>query len=134
MTYLNRIYKISLWAFASLFVTFTLGLIRALLDINTTGVQMTQTVLYLHISFASLTDAFSWILFILARKTGLIFPKVLASLNVAAVSSAGFSGIMFLLTHIHAFVLSMLYSFEISFGLSSMLIGYLYCFYRNCLR
>ncbi len=134
MNGLNRTFKASLLLFFLLFGTFTIGLIRAMIDAGKIKFNMSIDFLYLHIAFALSTGILSLFLFSLAKNTGLIFPKVLATINLSTISTAGIAGISYLLTNNDIFTMIMLYSFEIAFGVSSMLIGYLYCFYRNCFR
>lgn len=134
MNGLNKTFKASLLTFFLLFGTFTLGLVRAMIDSGKIKLHMPIDFLYLHIAFALSTGALSLFLFSLAKNTGLIFPKILASINLAVISTAGIAGISYLLADNDTFTMVMLYSFEIAFGVSSMLIGYLYCFYRTCFR
>ncbi len=133
MDVLRRSFKASLLLYFSLFATFTIGLVRALMDAGKVSPYMPTFFLYLHIAFAITAGALSVFLFWLAKDTGLIFPRVLSVVNLAAISTAGAAGLSYLLTGMDAFTTVMLYSFEIAFGVSSMLIGYLYCFYRRCL-
>jgi len=128
---MDRMFKLTMSTIIVLFTTFILGLIRAMIDVGKIK-KMSSEILYFHIVFASIT--LSIFLFSLARKTGLLFPKALATINLSAISTAGFSRLMYLWSNKHIFSLSMLYSFEIAFGVSSMLIGYLYCFYKICFR
>ncbi|ACP35022.1 conserved hypothetical protein [Sulfolobus islandicus L.S.2.15] len=130
---MDRMFKLTISTIIVLFTTFILGLIRAMIDVGKIK-TMSSEILYFHIVFASITGILSIFLFSLARKTGLLFPKALATINLSAISTAGFSGLMYLWSNKHIFSLSMLYSFEIAFGVSSMLIGYLYCFYKICFR
>ncbi|ARM76874.1 hypothetical protein [Acidianus manzaensis] len=134
MNGVSKLYKLGLGGLFLLFGTFSLGLIRALIDSGKIKVSMPEDFLYLHIVFALATGLLSIFLLILANKTGLLFPRFLAIVNIAAISIAGSNGILYLLTQKDLFTDIMLYSFEISFGVSSMLIGYLYCFYKNCFR
>ncbi|AWR98031.1 hypothetical protein DFR86_11125 [Acidianus sulfidivorans JP7] len=128
------LYKLGLAGIFLLFGTFTLGLIRALIDSGKINVEMPQGFLYFHIAFALASGILSLFLLVLANKTGLLFPRFLAITNIASISIAGINGILYLLTNNDLFTDIMLYSFEIAFGVSSMLIGYLYCFYRNCFK
>lgn len=111
-----------------LLVTFSLGLGRALAD--TGKVSFSEGFLYLHVVFALITGVLSLALFKLAYNTGLLFPRVLAGINLIFIAIASLSGLSVLLTSDDAFATIMLYSFEVSFGVSSVLIGYLYCFYH----
>ena len=128
---LKNVYKLSMYTSILLIVTFSLGLARALADAGRISTKLSTPLLYLHITFAATTGVLSLVLFKLAYSTGLLFPRLLASVNLASISTAGVSGLLVLLTHNDLFTTVMLYAFEVAFGVSSMLIGYLYCFYRH---
>ncbi|WP_338598691.1 hypothetical protein V6M85_08335 [Sulfolobus tengchongensis] len=117
-----------------MFITFSLGLIRALIDNSLIRASMSEEVLVLHIIFAIITGGFGVYLYYLAKNTGLIFPKFVALGNISAIAVAGLSGLSYLLTSNDNFTRIMLYGFEVSLALTSMLVGYLYCFMRVCQR
>ena len=131
---LRQIYKYSIFTIVILFVTFSLGLIRAILDNYGVKSAMSEEVLIFHIIFAIMTGGLGYYLYILASRTGLLFPKTVALGNLTAIGVAGLSGLAYLLTSDGLFSKLMLDAFEISLALSSMLIGYLYCFMRVCNR
>lgn len=130
----KQMYKYSFFSIIILFITFSLGLVRALLDNYNVKSTMSLEVLVLHIIFAIISGGLGFYLYILALRTGLLFPKFIALGNLTAIGVAGFSGLFFLITHNNIFTRIMLYNFEISLALSSMLIGYLFCFMRVCSR
>jgi len=130
----KQMYRYSTFTIIILFVTFSLGLARALLDNYNVRTPMSEEVLIFHIAFAIVTGGLGFYLYILASKTGLLFPKAVALGNLTAIGVAGISGLVYLLTSDSLLTRSMLYSFEISLALSSMLIGYLFCFMRVCNR
>ena len=130
----GQIYKYSIFTIAILFVTFSLGLVRAILDNYNVKTAMSEEVLIFHIAFAIVTGGLGFYLYTLASKTGLLFPKTIALGNLVTIGVAGLSGLGYLLSSNDVFSRSMLYSFEISLALSSMLVGYLFCFMRVCGR
>lgn len=130
----QQIYRYSIFSIIILFTTFSLGLIRALLDNSGIKNEMSEGVLIMHIIFAIVTGGLGVYLYSLALRTGLLFPKFVALSNLSAITIAGFSGLGYLLTNNSEFTKVMLYGFEISLALSSMLVGYLYCFMRVCSR
>jgi hypothetical protein len=128
---LKSVYKLSLLTSLLLVVTFSLGLARALADAGKIKVSFSDGFLYLHVTFAVISGMLSLALFKLAYNTDLLFPRLLASVNLIAIGIAGISGLTVLLMRNDLLATLMLYSFEVSFGVSSVLIGYLYCFYRH---
>jgi len=130
----KQMYRYSIFTIIVLFVTFSLGLARALLDNYNVRTPMSEEVLIFHIAFAIVTGGLGFYLYALASKTGLLFPKAVALGNLTAIGVAGISGLVYLLTSDSLLSRSMLYSFEVSLALSSMLIGYLFCFMRVCNR
>ena len=130
-----QMYRYSIASVVVLFVTFSLGLLRALIDDGyIKASSMSEGVLLLHIAFAVVTGGLAYYLYRLASRTGLIFPKAVATGNIASIAVAGLSGLGFLLTGNDDFTRVMLYGFEISLALTAMLVGYLYCFMRVCSR
>lgn len=128
-------YKYSTVSVVVLFVTFSLGLLRALIDSGSIRASsMSEGVLLLHIAFAILTGGLAYYLYRLASRTGLIFPKAVATGNMASIAIAGMSGLGYLLTTNDDLTRVMLYGFEVSLALTAMLVGYLYCFMRVCNR
>ena len=128
-------YRYSVASVVVLFVTFSLGLLRALIDDGSIKASsMSEGVLIMHIIFAIVTGGLAYYLYRLASRTGLIFPKAVATGNMASIAVAGMSGLGFLLTRNDDFTRVMLYGFEISLALTAMLVGYLYCFMRVCSR
>lgn len=134
MNGLVKMYRLGIVTVFLLFATFTVGLVRAMIDAGKIRIPMSQEFLHLHITFALLTGALSVFLLLLSNRTGLLFPRYLGITNLVTILIAGTNGLLYLLTNKDVFSHLMLYSFEISFGISSMLIGYLYCFYKTCLR
>lgn len=134
MLRMQEIYKYSIFSIVIMFVTFSLGLIRALIDNGELKTSMSEEVLILHITFAITTGGLGFYLYLLARTTGLLFPKFIALSNLVSIGVAGFSGLEYLLSHNDTFTRIMLYGFEISLALTAMLVGYLYCFMRVCSR
>ncbi|BFI76859.1 hypothetical protein [Sulfurisphaera ohwakuensis] len=129
------IYKYSIVSIIILFATFTLGLLRALIDNSMIkNYYMSEEILIFHIIFALASGGLGYYLYIMASRTGLLFPKFVATSNIISIAVAGFSGLGYLLTREDIFTRVMLYGFEISLALSSMLVGYLYCFMRVCSR
>ncbi|MCI2414125.1 MAG: hypothetical protein MPF33_02545 [Candidatus Aramenus sp.] len=134
MNGLSKAYRLSFFGLVALAGTFVLGLLRALADDGKIDAQMSTPLLVMHIALALVTGLLSLYLFHLSKKTGLIFPEALATANLSAVALAGASGLLFLFFRVQFLTYLMLSSFEVSFGLSSVLVGYLYSFFRNCYR
>ncbi len=131
MSVLGNLYKLSLGTMVLLLGTFVVGLLRGMMDAGRIDPHMSEGTLYVHIAFALITGVLSLTLLSMAYRSGLTFPKVVATLNIAVISMAGFSGVLYLLLVNQIFTIVMLNSFEISFGLSSMLVGYFYCFLKK---
>ncbi|QGA55501.1 hypothetical protein GFS03_05280 [Sulfolobus sp. E5-1-F] len=125
---MREIYRYSIFTIVIMFLAFSFGLVRAMYD--TVQDTFSTSVLILHIIFAGITGGFGVYLYMLANKTGLLFPKFIGLGNLVSIGVAGFGGLSYLLTNYALFTKVMLYGFEISLALTSMLIGYLYCFMR----
>ncbi|BFH72159.1 hypothetical protein SJAV_01030 [Sulfurisphaera javensis] len=130
----QQVYKYSIFSIVILFITFSLGLTRALIDNGDLKTNMSEEVLIMHLIFAVVTGGLALYLYILAYRTGLLFPKFIALSNLTSIVIAGLSGLGYLLTTNDDFTRVMLYGFEVSLALTSMLVGYLYCFMRVCSR
>ncbi|AKA74567.1 hypothetical protein SULI_12290 [Saccharolobus solfataricus] len=125
---MREIYKYSIFSIIIMFLAFSFGLVRAMYD--TVQNTFSTSILIFHIIFAGLTGGFGVYLYVLANKTGLLFPKFIGLGNLVSIGIAGFSGLSYLLTNYEWLTRLMLYGFEFSLALTSMLIGYLYCFMR----
>lgn len=128
MVNMREIYKYSIFSIIIMFLAFSFGLVRAMYD--TVQNTFSTSILIFHIIFAGLTGGFGVYLYVLANKTGLLFPKFIGLGNLVSIGIAGFSGLSYLLTNYEWLTRLMLYGFEFSLALTSMLIGYLYCFMR----
>ncbi|ADX84626.1 hypothetical protein [Saccharolobus islandicus] len=125
---MREIYKYSIFSIIIMFLAFSFGLVRAMYD--TVQDTLSTSILILHIIFAGITGGFGIYLYMLANKTGLLFPKFIGLGNLVSIGIAGFGGLSYLLTDYEWLTKVMLYGFEFSLALTSMLVGYLYCFMR----
>ncbi|MUM63744.1 hypothetical protein D1867_00415 [Acidianus infernus] len=130
MNTINTLFKYSFVDLIALISTFSLGFAKSFINFGI----LAESLLYLHISLALISFLLAIVLLKLSFSTGLEFPKIASMVSFSSIVLAGSSGITFLLTNNNLFSHIMLGAFEVALISTSLLIGYLTCFFRLCKR
>ncbi|AEE94439.1 conserved hypothetical protein [Acidianus hospitalis W1] len=130
MKIINTLFKYSFVDLIALISTFSLGFAKSFINFGI----LAESLLYLHISLALISFLLAVVLLKLSFNTGLEFPKIASTISFSSIVVAGSSGITFLLTNNNLFSHIMLGAFEVALISTSLLIGYLTCFFRLCKR
>ncbi len=126
----NTLFKYSFVDLIALISTFSLGFAKSFINFGI----LAESLLYLHISLALISFSLAIVLVKLSFSTGLEFPKIASLVSFSSIVLAGSSGITFLLTNNNLFSHIMLGAFEVALISTSLLIGYLTCFFKLCKR
>mgnify|MGYP001772636719 FL=1 len=130
MNVANTLFKYSFVDLITLISTFSLGFAKSIINFGI----LAESLLYLHISLAIISFSLALVLVKLSFNTGLEFPKIASLISFSSIILAGSSGISFLLTNNDLFSHIMLGAFEVALISTSLLIGYLTCFFKLCKR